>query len=490
MAYFRKIFALCFWAGLANSSQDSGQDLRSCLEEALQRDGARVRFSSDPEYAVRNLNPFNLNLQYNASAVVYPNSTEEIVDIVSCAGKYGRKVQARGGGRDFINRCLGGADDAIVVDMANFDKREIDKETGVAVFGSGLLLKDVARFLHQNGGRYFPHGASPTVGIGGHIMVGGMGYSSRKNGLSIDAVREIEVVLADGTVAQASISKNPDLFWAMRGAGASFGIATQYTFQTMPEPETVLSYVFNFTSNDPANLKKAVKAYHKIVQDPNLSRNMGGTTRLSRNSFLFDGAFFGTEEEFNAMRLESRLPITTSTTITANLSWIDYSEEVFGHAGKTNSPAYFYTQDMGVSRHNVPSDASVDAWLDYIFSADSDSATWSFQFDLTGGKTNEVASDATAFPHRDSIYFMTAYASSNGETSDKTIKFINEDVLKLQGNKPDEYMSYVGVASLAHGKNAQKRYWGTNLPRLEKIKAQVDPDDIFSTPQYVKPANS
>lgn len=397
--------------------------------------------------------------------------------------------------RIFSNRTLnttglGGADDAVVVDMANFNKREISAEDGVAVFGSGLLLKDVARFLHQNGGRYFPHGASPTVGIGGHIMVGGMGYSSRKNGLSIDALREIEVVLADGTVARASADKNPDLFWAMRGAGASFGIATEYTFQTMPEPETVLSYVFNFTSDNPSILKEAVKSYHTIIQDPKLSRSMGGTTRLSRNSFLFDGAFFGTVEEFNAMKLESRLPATTSTTITPNLSWIDYSEEVFGHAGKTNSPAYFYTQDMGVSRHNVPTNTSVDAWLDYIFSADSDSATWSFQFDLTGGKTNEVASDATAFPHRDSIYFMTAYASSTGETSDKTIKFINEAVLKLQDNKPDDYMSYVGVASLAHGEKAQERYWGANLPRLEQIKAKIDPTDIFSTPQYVKPASS
>ena len=374
--------------------------------------------------------------------------------------------------------------------MTHFNKREINKENGIAVFGSGLLLKDVARFLHQNGGRYFPHGASPTVGIGGHIMVGGMAYSSRKNGLSIDAVREIEVVLANGTVTRASTNKNPDLFWAMRGAGASFGIATEFTFQTLPEPSTVLAYGFNFTSDDPSILKEAVRAYHTIVQDPKLSWGMGGTTRLSKNSFQFDGAFFGTEEEFNAMDLEARLPRTTSTTVRPNLSWIEYTEEVFGHAGNTNSPAYFYTQDMGVGLHNVPTNASVDAWLEYIFSADSDSAAWSFQFDLSGGKTNEVASDAMAFPHRDSIYFLTAYAPSSSETSQKTIKFINEAILKLQDNKPDNYMNYVGVGSLAHGTKAQQRYWGDNLPRLAQIKAKIDPDDVFSTPQYVKPAGS
>lgn len=385
---------------------------------------------------------------------------------------------------------LGGQDDAVVVDMGSFNKLEINKDNGKATIGSGLLLKDVARFLNQNGGRYFPHGASPTVGIGGHIMVGGMAYSSRKNGLSIDAVREMEVVLANGTTTRASETENPDLFWAMRGAGASFGIATEFTIQTLPEPDTVLSFLYNFTSDDPAIIKEAVRAYHTIIQDPDLSRSMGGTSRLSQGAFLFDGAFFGTEEDFNKMNLESRLPAITSKTIVPGMSWIDYAEDVFNNAGPTGNPAYFYTQDAGVTASNVPSNASVDAWLEYIFSADADSSRWSFQFDLSGGKTNEVASDAMAFPHRDSIYFMTAYALSTGETSDKTIKFINEAVLKLQNNKPDDYLSYVGVASLAHGNDAQKRYWGANLPRLETIKAQIDPDDIFSTPQYVKPATS
>lgn len=105
MALFRNLLTLCLWAGLASSSQERRQDLRSCLGDALLGDEVRMRFSSDPEYVTESLMPFNLNLQYNASAVVYPNSTEEVVEIISCAGKYGRKVQARGGGRDFINRC-------------------------------------------------------------------------------------------------------------------------------------------------------------------------------------------------------------------------------------------------------------------------------------------------------------------------------------------------------------------------------------------------
>jgi hypothetical protein len=64
----------------------------------------------------------------------------------------------------------------------------------------------------------------------------------------------------------------------------------------------------------------------------------------------------------------------TSKTIVPHMSWIDYAEDVFTNAGPTGNPAYFYTQDTGVSERNVPSNVSVDAWLDYIFSADAGSS--------------------------------------------------------------------------------------------------------------------
>ena len=104
MASLRYTLALFVTVGLGATTQERGDDLRSCLTEALHGAEARAHLPADSEYAT-SLNPFNLNLRYNASAVVYPNSTEEVVNVISCAGKYGRKVQARGGGRDFINRC-------------------------------------------------------------------------------------------------------------------------------------------------------------------------------------------------------------------------------------------------------------------------------------------------------------------------------------------------------------------------------------------------
>ncbi|KPM45156.1 hypothetical protein AK830_g1330 [Neonectria ditissima] len=477
-----RLLGLSFWAvGVFGTSinrnwanLEARDVLRSCLSKAVGLDDSRVQFPEEPNFNDTDLRPFNLNLQYAAFAITYPNTTQEVSDIVLCAGTHDRKVQARSGGRDFINKCLGGAGGAIVVDLKSFNTIEVDQATQIAT---------------ADGNRYIPHGSSPLVGVGGHLMVGGMGYSSRQNGLSIDALTEVEVVLANGTVTRASETSNPDLFWAMRGAGASFGIATEFNFQTKPEPETVVSWTYNFTSNDPAVLSEAWKAYHEIVRDPALSLKLGGTARLVKSSFIISGAFFGSEAAFNDINLGGRLPSTSTTTITPGLSWMEFIQDIFDSAGSTASQAYFYTSDTGVTPDTMPSNSSIDAFLEHIFAADDVSSNWSFLLDLYGGKINDVATNATAFPHRDVLYFLTAYVSTTGPTTATTERFHEDAVLKLQSNEPEKYGSYAGVPSLGH-ENSQEKYWGSNLARLEIIKARFDPDDVFSMPQNVKPAGS
>ena len=69
------------------------------------------------------------------------------------------------------------------------------------------------------------------VGVGGLATAGGIGWLARKHGLTIDHLRAVELVLADGAVVRASDDENPDLFWAVRGAGANFGIVTAFEFE-------------------------------------------------------------------------------------------------------------------------------------------------------------------------------------------------------------------------------------------------------------------
>ncbi|RTE82503.1 hypothetical protein BHE90_002996 [Fusarium euwallaceae] len=462
------------------------QDLRSCLSSAVGGDAARAQFQDEPDFISKDVNYHNLNLQYKPFAVLYPKTKDEISETLACAVKHKRKVQPRSGGRDFINKCLGGADDAIVVDLKHFNHLSVDKATDIATVGPGNLLKGLVEGLN-NAGRFMPHGSSPTVGVGGLLAVGGIGYTSRENGLSVDVMQEVEVILANGTVTRATKDSNRDLFWAMSGAGASFGIATEFKFHTKPVLKELTTFSYNYSTTDKALLTRAMKAFNNLMSDKSTSRKLGGSGILAKNSFYMSGVFLGPKKDFDAINLDKFFPSGATKTVRGGVSWIDYMSGLFQAASNVPSQAYSYTKDLAVSGRNVPSDSAVDRFVEFVQTADSGANYWSYLFDWYGGAVNNVAIDATPFPHRDLRYFMSAYANTAQETSEKTMKFIDDSVLALQNNKAGNYLHYAGVPNLRLGGKAQEKYWGSNLPRLEKIKAAVDPDDLFSTPQNVKP---
>jgi FAD/FMN-containing dehydrogenase len=89
---------------------------------------------------------------------------------------------------------------------------------------------------------------------------GGYGYSSRTHGLASDALVEAAIVLANGTLATASATQNPDIFWALRGAGASYGIVTSMKFQTFAAPSQNIIYSYNINAGSAANMKSVFAA--------------------------------------------------------------------------------------------------------------------------------------------------------------------------------------------------------------------------------------
>jgi FAD/FMN-containing dehydrogenase len=359
--------------------------------------------------------------------------------------------------------------------------------TGLARVGPGNKLKDVAEKLHAANGRYMPHGSSPTVGIGGHATVGGLGLHSRLEGTTLDALQEAEVVLANGTIVRASSGDNPDLFWAIRGAGASFGIVTEFTFQTKPEPKEVLNFAFTIASTDPASLSVSFKAYHQITNDAQLDRRFSAAVVVTKNQLQITGAFFGPQSDFDRIDLEPRIPGITQRSVVAGLSWMEHMNRTFDSISSSfPAQSYFTAQDTCITRSTLPTNTSIDNMFQHIQTTDAGSDNWFVLIDLYGGAVGDVAADATALPHRDMAYFFTPYAITDSPTNQTTRNFIQKAVLEIQGNEPDRYLSYAGYTSLPSGFVPQEKYWGPNLARLQRIKPVVDPDDVFSTPYGVK----
>lgn len=110
----------------------------------------------------------------------------------------------------------------------------------------------------------YPHGTCPGVGIAGHSLLGGFGHPSRMWGLAVDLILSLSIVLADGSLVTASERENPDLYWAFRGAGPSFGIVTEFKLKTYPAPKKNILYAYTYRSMDPEVLTEAFLAMQEF----------------------------------------------------------------------------------------------------------------------------------------------------------------------------------------------------------------------------------
>ena len=184
----------------------------------------------DPEFDdVRRA--WNPDLGLNPALVARPHDADSVAQIVQVAQAEGFPIAVRSGGHN--QGGFGAIDDGILIDLRRLNHIDIDPDRRVAQVQPGLTWGDYAARAHEHG-LATPSGDTAQVGVGGLTLGGGVGLLSRKYGLTIDSLQEIDVVTMDGRRITANADEHPDLFWAMRGGGGSFGIAVGYRFALHP----------------------------------------------------------------------------------------------------------------------------------------------------------------------------------------------------------------------------------------------------------------
>ncbi|KAH7096079.1 hypothetical protein FB567DRAFT_587353 [Paraphoma chrysanthemicola] len=471
---------------MENSASSPAQ---KCLQSATKD----VIFKSDPLFQLAHVKPYNIGVPSTPAAVTYPKTSEEIGKIVKCAVDNSLKVQPRCGGHSYANYAIGGGqDNTIVVDMKNFQQFSMDEKSWQATIGGGTLLRDVTKRLHENGNRAMAHGTCPQVGIGGHATIGGLGPSSRMWGSSLDHVEEVEVVLANSTVVRASEKQNSDVFFAVKGAAASFGIVTEFKVRTQAEPGEAVLYSYSFGGGSAAANADAFRKWQKLISDPDLSRKFASQFILTEQfGAIVTGTFFGSQQEFDSLNITSRLPSKDeSITVKDWLGTVGHWSEDLALELVGGIQSNFYAKSLAYTKNDIIPDDAVDKLFQYIDKADKGGAVWFIIWDLEGGAINDVAPDATAYGHRDALFYHQAYAVNLlGKVNDKTRNFLKgvNDVITdgLPGSRKGAYAGYVDPAL---GADSASLYWGGNVDRLQRIKAVVDPNDVFHNPQSIRPA--
>lgn len=495
------------------------QTLIKCIKSALDDQNDLYAFPfhffdslEDPFYQVSDIHPYNLDHMYTPAAVTYPTSAQQVAGVIACANQFQKPVAARSGGHSFLNhgmseRChdamvwltlvgclgLGGGDGYVVVDTKHLDGFRYSATDHTVVFGPGNKLGPLTKKL-ESVGRTMAYGENADVGAGGHVTIGGIGLMSRQLGLALDQVRSMQAVLANGTIITASPNINPDLFWALRGAGSSFAIVTEFTAVTAPAV-TVTSFNFNVSTGRIQDLADTWKAWQDLVAQPGLSRLFGCTLTLTPllgkgAVLMFQGTYFGSKDGLDRIQLEAVLPkrkpgydIQSKIITTGVNDFFAFGQDILGVV-----PMHFYVKSLKFTNQTLLSTDQARAMFQYIDKTPKGVPLWFIIWDLEGGAISDPKQTDTAYWHRDALFFMTSYVIdvfSTSKVNQKARGFLeglNGMVRGLRdGFDESAYPGYVDDGL----KEAQKAYWGGNLEKLKGIKRTIDPGNLFRNGQSV-----
>ncbi len=202
--------------------------------------GGAVHLQGDPAYDMARA-PWNLQVADYPAAVAYPAFPHEVAEVLRAASAAGLRVAPQGTGHG-ASPLEGRLSDAVLLRTSAMTELHVDPERGLVRAGAGVLWGDLTDAAGRHGlaGR---HPSSPDVGVVGYSLGGGIGWYARRLGLQCNAVTAVDLVIADGSVVRASAENEPELFWALRGGGASFGVVTALEFELFPLDTVVAGFL-------------------------------------------------------------------------------------------------------------------------------------------------------------------------------------------------------------------------------------------------------
>jgi FAD/FMN-containing dehydrogenase len=223
----------------------------------------------------------------------------------------------------------------VAIDMKHFKQFSLDESTNSANIGPGLDLGELTKLLYDAGGRAVSHGVVQAIGVGGHFTIGGLGPLSRLWGAALDNIEEAEVVLANASIVRASKESYPDVFYAIRGAGAGFGIVTEFKIRTYPSLQESVEFKYEFSFGNSTERANLYLAWQEFVSEPNLTRKFSSRMILTQGVMMILGQFHGSKEEYDQLGLEKRFPGAKSSNVVVLTDWLamlghDIQKEAIG----------------------------------------------------------------------------------------------------------------------------------------------------------------
>ncbi len=413
------------------------------------------------------------------AAIVRVADAGDVSTVVSIARETGTDLAVRSGGHSAAGHSS--TDGGIVIDLRDLDSLDIDVAGRTAWAGSGLTAGEYTAKAAEHG-LATGFGDTGSVGLGGLTTGGGVGYLVRKHGLTIDNLLAAEIVTADGQVRIVDADNEPDLFWAIRGGGGNFGVATRFRYR-LSELQGVVGgmLVLPATADTVAGFIAAAEAAPDEVSTianvmscppmPFVPEQYHGTIVI-----LGMLAYAG-DEAAGQRRSPHSVPWPSP--------W-----QTCSHPSPTRrcSRPTIPTTTRPPSRGRCSSTTSTAPVAKTIvdFLEASDASMRVAQLRVLGGAAARVPVDATAYAHRASRIMVNVAAFYEGE-EDKPRReaWVAEFSSALQQGDAGAYVNFVGDEGETRVRAA---YPGSTWDRLTTTKRRYDPDNVFRRNQNIPPA--
>jgi FAD/FMN-containing dehydrogenase len=413
------------------------------------------------------------------AVIVRVADADEVSGVVSLARETGLELAVRGGGHSIAGHSV--TEGGIVLDLRDLTALHIDPDARTMWADTGLTARDVSTAAARHG-LAIGFGDTGSVGIGGITLGGGVGYLARKHGLTIDSLLAAEIVTADGRLLRVDAQTHPDLFWAIRGGGGNFGVATRFQYRLHQLDGFVGGLLVLPATRD------TVAGFIAAAQDaPDELSTIANVMNCPPMPFL-SGSVVG-QVVILAMLAYAGPPADGQRAIApfralavplADLVHPMPYPEMF----PPDDPSYHPTA-IGRTMFMDSIDRGVAETIVRTLN-ESDASLRVAQLRVLGGAVARVPANATAYAHRKSRIMVNVAAFYDG-ANDKPAreKWVTEFVAALHQGDDGAYVNFLDDEGEARVRAA---YPGSTWDRLAAIKRRYDPGNLFRLNQNIPPA--
>lgn len=405
---------------------------------------------------------------------------EDVAAAITWCRDEGMPFVARGGGHNYAGYST---TPGLQIDTGDMKRITYNAATGRMVAQAGARNAHIQDAMSKLG-RSIVHGRCATVGLAGFLLGGGFGFDMREHGVGADLLRSTGMVDAGGRLLHLSERENADLFWACRGgAGGNFGIHTEFELATFPVDRcTAFNLIWTERADEVA--ERLIPAFERAPDG--LGTRVAITAPRGNGGappqLAVLGQWIGAPDTLMDLLAPAMKVATPSK---SDIRTLPYWE---GQTALTEFIQYESFRERSRFVSASFTGPALETAFRLVRQHPGIHGSGTLKLFQCGGAMNQVPPDRTAFVHRDSLWLLAAAAYWEEEESapivartqdwldelyETMLPFCSEGAFQ---NFPDPRLA-----------NSGQHYYGSNLERLRRIKAQTDQDDVFRYPQSIRP---